>query len=54
MDPTHPCESNQMNIQIFYYQKEKVISFVWAKDRQHNLYYNNFAKKVKYDLEIEV
>ena len=43
-----------MKIQTFYYEKETVISFVLPKNKQHNSYHNNSAKKVKHDLEIEI
>ena len=43
-----------MKIQTFYYEKETVISFVLPKNKQHNSYHNNSAKKVKHDPEIEI
>ena len=35
--PKHPCEQDQMNEQLFYYQKGKAVSFALPKDIQCNL-----------------
>ena len=54
MAPKHPCEQDQMNEQLFYYQKGKAVSFFLPNDIQFNIQYNNFAREERDDLKNEV